>query len=326
MSRIQTSAHYNELLKGVDAKFFEVYNQAASSWVPQMLGKVVKRESTDKAIERTKIVGGAGFLKKKSSENEAVNRASQVIGYKTEYSFDEYDLGIEVTRKAMDDMDYRDKLDEYTSLSRGGFLTMDKACAQPFNGAFVTTATVNGTAISRLSDGVPMCSTLHPSAGGFAVQSNASAAGVALSPTAVDTARQAIMAQKFDDNTPVTIYDRFTIITTPANEKTAIEIAESDKVPTSSDNAVNFFKGRIMDVVTSQWLSTDHGGLDSQWFLAVPSQMKIMFFDRVAPEFDAETVPETKARLYSVYARFGVGYSDWRYIWGSKGDGAAYSS
>jgi hypothetical protein len=322
---IQTSAHYNELLKGVDAKFYEVHNQAAASWKPQIIDSLIKRESTVNAVERTKIVGGVGFLTKKA-ENATVPRGTQVIGYKTEFNFDEYEKGVEVTRKAMDDMDYRDKLDEFTSLSRGAMLTMDKAAAQVFNSAFVTTAEVNGVAISRLNDGKPLCSTIHPSAGGFAAQSNAEANGAVLSPTSVNAARIALMGHRFDDNTPVTVFEKFTIVTTPSNEKTAIEIAESDLVPTSSDNAVNFFKGRLYNVITSQWLSTAHGGLDTQWFMVEPSQHGLMFFDRISPEMNMETVPETKARLYSIYARFGVGYRDWRYVYGSKGDGAAYSS
>jgi hypothetical protein len=325
MSRIQTTAHYNELLKGVDPKFFEVYNQAAEGWTPQMIGRLIKKESTDKAIERTKTVGGAGFLKKKE-ENSAVNRGTQVIGYKTEYNFDEYDLGVEVSRKAMDDMDYRDKLDEFTALSRGAYLTMDKAAAQIFNSAFSTAASYNGYAISRMNDTKALCSTLHPSAGGFAAQSNASATGEILGPTSVAAARTAMFNMRYDDNTPVTITDRFALVVPPALEEVATQLAETDRVPTSSDNAVNFFKGRIMDVYSSQWLSAAHGGSDTAWFMIVPNETKLMFFDRVAPQFDAETVPETKARLYSVYARFGVGYSDWRKVYGSKGDGASYSS
>lgn len=320
---IQTSSTLGDLAKGVDARFLQVFDENVDSYKSN-LPMVFRTMSSDAKREQTKLKAGTGFLVKKE-EGGSITRGNQQFAYQTEYVHDTYGKGVSVTMEEIQDRDWADKLDEFKDLSLSASVSMDQAKAQLFNGAFATTATVNGYKLSFLNDNKPLCSTVHPRYDGGTAQSNASATGAPLNGTNLDVARRAIIAQLADDGKPLAIMGKFMLIVPPALEKTAIELTESLLVPETANNASNFYKGKI-DVLVVNWLSSAHGGSDTAWFLSVPTQSKLMFIERLSPMFDQTIDSNTKDRNYDVVARWSVGHSDWRFTWGSKGDSASYSS
>jgi len=50
------------------------------------------------------------------------------------------------------------------------------------------------------------------------------------------------------------------------------------------------------------------------------------YFWRVRPEFKQDNSFDTGMALFKARMRCSQGWSDWRGVWGSKGDGASYTS
>jgi len=320
---VQTTAFLDKLVKGVDAKFLQVFDENVDVYQSQ-LDRLFMMKTSTQYREHTKMKAGTGLLSKKN-QGGSLSRTSQQMGYETEFIHDTYAGGVEVTMEEIQDRDWADKLDEFKDLARSARITMDKARAQVLNGAFVTTDEINGFKISRLNDAKPMCSTVHPlTSGGTA--SNASSTGVALNDTSLDVARQALINQVTDDGVPVAVTGRLVLIVPPALTKTAVQITQSALESSTANNAVNYYKGLGIDVMEVVWLGAAQGGSDTAWFLMVPEQAKLLFIERLAPMFDQDKDSETKNRKYDVLARWSVGFADWRFIWGSKGNLAAYSS
>ena len=91
----------------------------------------------------------------------------------------------------------------------------------------------------------------------------------------------------------------------------------------TADNDINVDKG--LSVVDWDYIGAVAGGSDTAWFLLDSSLHELNWFWRVRPEFKQDHSFETDMALFKARTRFSVGFSDWRGVWGSAGDGAAYS-
>lgn len=324
MSLIRTTAGLDKLAKGIDAKFLEVFDENVDNYQSD-LKTLFRTRSSDKKREHTKNKAGTGLLSEKD-EGSSITRGEQKLAYETEFLHNTFGKGVTVTMEDIQDRDYADKLDEFKDLSRSAKVTMDRAMAQVFNSAFNTTTRVNGQKISRLKDAVPLCSTVHPLYGSSDTQSNASSTGIKLSDTNLEVARNAIIGQTTDDGIPVSPTGKMILVVPPALRKLAQQLTQSELVADSGNNAVNVYRGPDFDMLEVVWLSAANGGSDTAWFLISPEQAKLMFIERLSPSFDMSIDNNTKNRSYDVLARWSVGYADWRFVWGSAGDLATYSS
>jgi phage major head subunit gpT-like protein len=321
MSFIMSSATLNKLAKGVDAKFLDVFVENEQAY-KSSLASLFKVRSSDKKREHTKLIGGAGKLKKKD-EGDSVQRTDLKLSYETEFVHDTFANGVTVTMENIQDRDYADKLDEFAHLARSARYSMDEAKAQVFNGGFATTVTVNGYKLSLLNDGKPLFSTVHPLQTG-ATASNASSTGAPLNASTLEAGRKSIMETVADDGTFLGFSGKLTLVVPPALRKTAVEITKSELDAASSNNAVNVFRGEI-DVMECTFLGAAAGGSDTAWYL-VGADAKLIFIERLSPSFDMTVDGNTKDRSYDAVARWSVGHADWRFTYGSSGTGAAYSS
>jgi phage major head subunit gpT-like protein len=111
-----------------------------------------------------------------------------------------------------------------------------------------------------------------------------------------------------------------TIIVPPALEKTANIILNSTQRSGTADNDANYFKG-LLKVISWDWLSSS-----TAWFLLDSSQHELNWFWRIKPEFKQDNSFDTGMALFKARMRNSVGWSDWRGVWGSKGDGTSYTS
>lgn len=302
----------------------DVYDQTVSDYKAGY-PEVFKVQSSTKERERFTGVAGPGNLVLKT-ESDNFTRAARLKTYNTEFIPVTYGKMIEITMEEMEDQDFKSKLDAARHLTRRGLTTKEQHVYMVFNNAFSTTDSNANFPIMRYGDGVPMCSTVHPRKDGGTAQSNASATGIALSETNLNTARLAIIGQLEDDGTPTDTNGKFLLMVPPALEKLAMEIIKSDGKSGTANNDINFYRGANFDVAVSKYLGSTFGGSDTAWFLVMPEIAKLLIVDRKSLEARTSVDEDNLNVKYSVNARWACGYWDWRGIWGSKGDSAAYAS
>lgn len=322
MSKIVSVSTLDKLAKGIDARFAEVFVENVDNYKSNISQLFMLRDS-EKTREHTKLVGGTGELPLKE-EGDTTQRVDPAYSYETEYIHDEFEKGVTLTRRAVEDKDYADKIDEFAMLTRSGLVSQDKAMSQVFNGGFATTTLVNGYKLSMLGDDVPLFSTIHPLQTGATI-SNASSNGAPLTGSALEDGIVNIMHQKMDDGVALELNGKLALVVPPNLRKKALELTGSELEAESANNAVNIYRGNI-DVFVVSWLANTHGGSDTAWYLSAQGQARLMRFLRrgLTPDFSVDN--NTKNRNYDLSARWSVGHSDWRATYASKGDGAAYSS
>lgn len=332
---IETRSLLGDLIKGISAKFAAVFNQANESYSLMLndmvatpgnkLTAVFKQKTSDQARERTVTKAGTGYLVD-TPEGAAFAQDSRLPGYTTEYIFRKFTLGVTVTLEAMQDADYQDALDQFADLTVSSNESKDRQALQLFNYAFTAQASVPAL-YAQYGDAKPMASTIHPRKDGGTAQSNASSTSIPLNEANLETARQALMNQLDDRGKPMRVgTGKLVLLVPPALEKLAVIITQSVKRSGTTNNDLNIYDG-LFTVIASQYISaTQTNGSDTAWFLIDPRVAKLFFWLRKDVTTSRYIDPRTKDVTFDVYGRWQTGYSDWRGIWGSKGDNTAYSS
>lgn len=315
---------WTDLIPDVGLRIAEVYDQGDDLYSPGIFA-VLKQSTSAKAQDN--YSGKTGFGKVKQFEDgDDVPTIERFKTYTTKVVYRNYGGAVEVTKNLIEDRDFESELDEMKDMSRSVNYSMDESGAQMFNGGFATTVTVNGYDMTWYGDGKPQFSTIHPTVvPGASTQSNASSTGLALSHDNLETARLALMRQKEDNGLALGMAGKITIVTSLSNEKLAKEILGSDLQPQNANNAINVFKG-AMDLVSSTFLDTANGGLNSAWFIMNQAMAKLYQVNRQEKRLESDVNIRNKVVTYTVDARWANCSKEWKGTWGSKGDLAAYSS
>ena len=315
---------WTDLIPDVGLKISEVYDQGDDLYTPGIFA-VLKKDTDNKA--QANYTGKTGFGKVKQFEDgDDVPTIERFKTYTTKVVYRNYGGAVEVTKNLIEDRDFESELDEMKDMSRSINYSMDESGAQLFNGGFATTVTVNGYDMTWYGDAKPQYSTIHPTTvPGGSTQSNASSTGIVLSHDNLETARLALMRQKEDNGLALGMAGKITIVTSLSNEKLAKEILGSDLQPQNANNAVNVFKG-AMDLVSSTFLDTANGGLNSEWFILNTAMAKLYQTSRQEKRLESDVNIRNKVVTYTVDARWANCSKEWKGTWGSKGDLAAYSS
>lgn len=194
---------------------------------------------------------------------------------------------------------------------------------------------VNGFSTSNTSygDNKPLFSVDHTRADGGTANSNASASGIALSHDNLETGVQSLREQLDDRGQFIEARPSYLVVP-PALEGEALAITGSRQESGTGDNDDNTFgmkeyHGGKMKVCVWDYLGSVAGGSDTAWFLLDKETHKIMWLWGLKPE--VARVDENTGNLNDTYfwkTRYeaGIGWTDYRGAWGSKGDGQAYSS
>ena len=263
-----------------------------------------------------------------SSEAAPLTYSDSLQGYKTRYTHKVFKEGKQITREGHDDDLYRVLKRDVIDLANATARTYDnEAMGKTFRNAFTTTATSYG-------DNLPLCSTLHTRIDGGSTQSNASSTGIVLSEANLNTALKDVREILTDKGELISFMDAKPILmVTPYNKKLALEIIGSPARSATADNDLNYyFQHEDIDVLVNPWMSslstnsTRGSGTDLYWFILLKGKHNLNFFMRMPKEFSQEQDFDTDTLKVKAYTRFSYGWSDWRGVWGSKGDGAAYSS
>jgi len=252
---VETRATWGDgWIKGLAAKFAEVENQATQAYslgIESALGvennkytRLFKDMSSDKAEERMTNKTGVGYPTL-TTEGQDYATDSRIPGYLTVFKFIKKTNSVEITEEEKEDRenDLQSKFDEAYDLNVSMIMEFDRSAFSIFNYAFTAQSSLPAD-LTFYSDGKPFCSTIHPRKDGGTAQGNASATGVPLTETNLETGRQALRRQLDDRGLPMAIGSgRIILLVLDSLEKTAQIISKSTKRATTANNDLNIYDG-----------------------------------------------------------------------------------
>lgn len=285
--------------------FYDRYNEE-----PQFMPKIFKVDTSGKDSETDSAVTGFGKMIE-TNEFGALDYEDPLKMYRTVYTHKKYSKGFKVSQELVEDDQHNVISKMPKGLAKSVAYTTEFYAASVLNNAFDTSYTSYG-------DAKPLASTSHPRADGGTAQSNASATGVTLTEPNLETGRIALETA-LNDKGQIVNFMADTLLVPIQLRKNAQILTQSTLRPGGADNDVNIYEG-VFNIISWRYLTSS-----TAWFLLDMSEHMLTWFWRVRPEFKSDYAFDTDAALYKVRARFSYGFSDWRGVWGSQGDGAAYS-
>lgn len=289
--------------------FRKIFNDRYAE-IPEQFTKLFKINSSSKYNEKDSAVSGFGILTQ-TGENDPITYEDPVQMYDVTYTHLKYTKGFSVSEELYEDDLYNVMNKKPAALGRAARRTNEYYASQIFNNAFSS-----GTG----GDGKYLISTLHPRADGGTAQSNGSSTSIPLTEENLDTGLQALEGQ-LDDKGQKIMAEAKILLVPRALNKTAHEIVKSEKRSETGDNDMNYYSQLGLTVLSWHYLTSS-----TAWFLIDSSLQELNWFWRVKPEFKQDNSFDTGAALYKTRERFSRGWSDWRGVYGSKGDATAYSS
>lgn len=295
-----------ELDPAVRTIFFDRYNEAK-----QVMPSIFNVLSSSKDQETDSATTGFGRMEE-TGELGALSYEDPLKMYNTVYRHLKYTKGFKVSQELLEDDQHNVISRLPRALAKSVVYTTEYWAASVFNNGF-------NTAYTSYGDGKPLFSTLHPRADGGSSQSNASATGIALTEPNLETGLVAF-GNQLNDKGMITSSMVDKLIVPLALQKQAAILTKSEYKPGSANNDVNVYNGAMTPIVWKYLTSS------TAWFLQDSGEHLLNWFWRIRPEFKSDMSFDNDASLHKVRIRFSFGWSDWRAMWGSKGDAAAYSS
>ena len=325
---MENTGTWGDAIRGVGVTFVEFFSQTPLSqvngWEP-----VIKAMRSNDLTSSFSGKTGAGFLQR-FADGSAIPSGNRYKLFDTSVTQEPVGIRLEITRQTLLYRDFAGSFSENDDLATAVRVYMSRAGAQIFNRAFTAGSGVTaGTRVVVYGDGVALCSTAHPRADGGTAQSNASATGIPMSETNVETARIALLNQLQDDGVPMVAPGELYLVCGINNDKTAQIITKSDQRASTANNDINIYSGGYMKVMSSSWLDSGISGSgvgsNTQWFLVAPAWAKLAIVVSAGPDLEVLVDKDTKSKLFDVILDLGVCSYDWRGLYGSLGANAAYT-
>lgn len=289
--------------------FREIFNDKFQE-VPMQFNKLFKVDNSVKDSEKDSAISGFG-LAVQTGEGAPISYEDPVQGYSTTYIHLKYTKGFKITLEMFEDDLYGIMKKRPAALGRTMRRTSENQAALVFVNGFNT---ANGGA-----DGKPLFSTVHPRPDGGNSQSNASSTGIPLSENNLETGNIAMRSQLDDKGMIIDVYPRMLVVPKELR-KTAHLIVDSPMRQGTADNDMNYYKD---DYSVIDWLYLTS---TTAWFLIDPGVSELHWFWRRKPQFKDDELFDTEFAVYKSTMRLSRGWSDWRGVWGSQGDGNAYAN
>jgi phage major head subunit gpT-like protein len=271
--------------------------------------------TSDKKEEKHQTVGGMGLLAVKDEGNDLTNRTFRE-GYTTTYTHKTLGMYAQISMEAVDDEQYGTITKLPQAMSRSADATYSYYMSRIFGLATSTTDDfITG------GDGVALLSTSHPLSVSGGTSSNTPSTAIDLTETSLWAGVDAFYEMLDDAGKPIANSPRYLLV--PHQEqKKAYELVMSDKTPEDANNSINALRKAVSleIVVWPYWL----GSIDDDcWFLLADKnatdEYPLYMIRRKPYETEADNDFFSKDFLYSVVCRFSVGYSDWRFCYGTLG-------
>ena len=289
---------YGEELKQVPTQYQNVFT--------------IENSSRDREIESS-ASGLSQFVL--TGENQPVTYEDRNQGYDVTYTHQKWAKAISISKEMWDDDRFGVMKRGTQDLARSKMRTKDSIGADIFNYSF--TSGGGGKAPFTAGDAVALFSASHPRSDGGAVQSNTTTTD--FNEASLETALVTMRAT-LDDKGELQGITPDTLLIAPALEKEARILLESSGRVGTANNDTNPYQGRLNIVVWDR-LGSAAGGSDTAWFVLDKSYNKLIYFNRMdtglqGPDYDFDNdVAKWKDSFRCL-----PGWSDWRGLYGSKGD------
>lgn len=290
--------NFADLLEpGLRKIFADVFNRQES-----MLSVLYSMQTSDKAVEHDLEMGDMANLEPFEG---SIPYDDTGEGYKVNYTHLEYARGIKVERRLVINDLYNIINRRPAALAISAFRRREADGASVFNNSFGSAGFLGG-------DGLGLCNTAHTSNNGGSNQSNSGTD--ALSATAVETARQTMIAFKSNRDNVITIRPSMLIVPHQLEEKAYEIINSKGKVDTAQNNA-NFHQGKYSLVVWQNYLTSS-----TKWWMVDAELMKmfLLWFDREPVQFFKDRDFDSLQAKFAAYAYYSFGFSDWRWVYGEN--------
>jgi len=297
----------------LDPSFRLIYGEELKQ-IPTKYNTLFNIQTSDRQLEKDSSASGLSKLVVKG-EGDAITYEDALLGYSVTYTHITRALGSQITLEMWQDDQFNVMKRRPRDLAYAKMRTLEQFCADIFNGGFTLGGT--GLALFTGGDAVALFSTAHPRKDGGANQSNYTTGDLA-----EDTLENALVAmrQTLDDKGQLQLIQPDVLVVPPALEKEARILLNSQGRTGTANNDVNPYEGALRLVVWD-YLGSAAGGSDTAWFIMDSKFHKLNYFDRAdqgieGPDYDFDT----KTAKWSTLVRSSVGWSDWRGVYGSKGD------
>jgi phage major head subunit gpT-like protein len=284
--------------------FREIYDDRFKS-IPSIFPQLLTVNSSTKQSEKDSAISGFGYFEE-TVEGGQVNYEDPVQMFDVTYTHKKYTKGFKISEEMYDDDMYRIMNRKPGQLAIAAQRTTEYQAAGLFNNAFSTT--------QKGGDGKPLCSIYHTRSDGGTDQMNKAATDLALSDTNLNTAVLAFESQ-LDDKGMKIAAEAKVLLVPRTLKKTATVLTQSEGLTQTDYNDMNYSKTLGLKVIAWHYLTST-----TAWFLIDPSIALLNWFWRKQPEFSQENSFDTGMALFKTSMRFSKGFSDWRGVYGSKGD------
>jgi hypothetical protein len=225
-------------------------------------------------------------------------------GYKTNITPGEFIVELPVRRKFIEDNLYPQIMNPVLQLGDSYALLTETDAASVFNNAF------SGSFVG--GDAVALCSAAHPNAPDNAGVTQSNTGTLPLNVANLETTRLAMQAYKDDKGNLVAVQPD-TIIVPPALEYTARQAVLSSEDPTTANRAINA-RADAYNIVRWDYLTDAN-----DWFMvdSVRMKMNLLWNDRVPLDIHLKAGDTSVQATWIARARYGYGWTDWRWIYGN---------
>jgi len=298
---ITTGAHPKDLWPGVKAHFGATYDEH-----PEEYSKCFDLQTSNKSYEERVQYKGLGLAPVKT-QGASVSFEDTSQGYTSRITNVTYAIGGIVTREAIEDGQYENLANRIAShIAFSIRQTQENVGANILNRAD-TAGYVGG-------DGVVLLSASHPEASGN--QSNTLSVAADLSESSLEDLLIQIMNAKDSKGLKISLAGKKLIVPTSLSFE-ATRILDSDLRVGTANNDINAV--RSMGMLPEGCIVNHYLTDTDAWFVKTNAQEGLIYQGRRAKEFGKDNDFDTENAKMKGTIRFGVGWADWRGVYGSVG-------
>jgi len=305
MGIITTSNFAKDLVPGVKTWFGQKYKEYPIEYLD-----IFEKMGSTKAFEEEVGVTGFGLAAVKT-EGGGITYDEQEQGFVSRYTHVTYGLGFIITREM-----YEDGIAVTVALRRASALAFSIRQTKEMIGANVLNRAFNSSyTMGTNSDGVELCSELHPNKSGGTWRNELDTAAD-LSEDALEQACIDIAAFTTDRGLTIAIMPQKLIIPSEL-EFDAFRILESIGQSGSANNDINALRASKK---FPQGVKVNHYLTDADaWFIGTNCPDGMKYMERRADAFGTENDFDTENAKFKATFRGSFGWSDPRGIFGSPG-------
>ena len=303
-----TSGNFADLLKPGLKRTFDIAMSRPRPIMEMLFGV----ESSTRFEEQYQGMGAQGLV---PPFDGTVPYHDFDAGYRTDIRNYEFAMGTQVERRLVDDDQYNQISRRASNMADSFNVTVETDAANVFINGFTDSGTNRMGASTNGADGVALLSAAHPYSPANTGNTQANEGTLALTIDNLDTTRQA-MRSFVDDSGLMLGVNPDMLLVPPELERTATQLVSERAVyePGSAQYDLNIFSGRFRPVVLDRLTDSN------AWFLIDSTLMKqhLIWQWRIRPEFAQADDFDGLTAKYRGYMRYGIGWTDWKWIYGQN--------